>query len=505
MSTSYKGRPIISFVVNDNYLFTINGSTSDKSANVAFKDGTSNKYIDINNSKDKLSNIVGNLINTLFKDATIAIPFNLINDKVKRTDNHSRYYRREGDKTIIEIGSYRSETDSYQDFLIKNRFIKTKLRKATPEDGIASGIYKYDVKASLNVVFKTTIEEDSKELSTPVNLDNINLNEGNAYESLKKEFEGNENVTKYIDTVHKLGLLPDNLVITPREDTEADKIFGWYDPKNKTINLNANRIAGMNYRNLIRTIVHESLHYQLDNMYDKDKVLNDLKIVYDKFIKYLEDNKDRLKANKFQDTNSYDELIKFTNRGGDNLQVNIEEFVVESLTNGMLIDALNNIKYGKKEIRMSGIKSLLHELLIAVARALGITVKRDSLLYEELSIISHIRNFDELAAKAKADKSKLPVEDGTNTTVEYIADNNQPTTVPIDIVQLDDTTNDYNDSYNDNYGTDINDYADDIITSTLEDTGFTNNLVTLKSDLPTSLQANFDHLLSIGAISMYCE
>lgn len=512
------------------YLFNISGSGTKYSANVNIPNATGYTLYDKKAyfaNKDKFKNDVVNIINELFNNATIAIPFDLINDKVKTIDKHSIYYKRENDKTIIQIGNYRTEHDSYQDFLVENKLIKTKLRNANDTDGVASGIYKATDNTSVNIIFKEIDNTTVATLSDNVNDNKLlkEINNSTAYDALKTIFKNNDKILDYIEFIHNFGLLPDNLIMTDGiKDTESNPIYGQYDGEN--IYLNKNRLANMNYKNFIRTIVHESLHYQLDKNYNKKEAIDKIEVIYNKFVKYLEDNKDRLSNEKFDDdTSVYDNLIRFTNIREDR-DINLEEFLVESLTNSNLMTALNNIKSGKRETRMTRAKTLLQELLELVADLFGIKINKDSLLYEELAIVRTIKRVDEIANKKRSKKtSKTTTIDNAVTIIANEETKTTDTTemppVEVDTTvaadeatiasttitpELTDNTEDYIIDDNINNEIDIDeDYDDNMVFSTINDVEFTNNQVTLIQNISPDLQTKLATLLADGTISMYCE
>ena len=552
--TTAKGNRGIAFNKDNKAEITFNEHYDNFKTNINVKGGfyryENNRIVSNNNKSYTIDEFINHLTDLIFKDATIAIPFNVINDAYKTPVKTSIYYKRDKNKTIITLNGTEYEANSYQDFLIKNKLIKTKLRKADVNNKNEFGNYENSEAVSLNVTFVPVFDKkEVSDLYTEVEKDVTTTD--NVAEYLKKHFKFNNGVIDYINTLEKIGLFPNNLVFAKPPKLEGKTVYGWYDSTTDTVNINKDLIDTnrLNHKELIRTIIHETLHRKLNTIGEEKRkeFLDNFKVIIDEFKKYIEDNKTILINN-----NLYDTYNAFINQS-DNPQTNIEEFVVDSLTNDLLMNMLNNIKAGKRETLMSKVKSLLHELMLTVARLFGITINRNSLLYKELSIVSHLRLLEDINNKLdnkpnNIDNNKPDNADDSNksTNTNKSTDTNQPNntkqlTIDFDnpnVIHADTDINDIvkpeiindvaeitpdeeikkedpsNDStgnedgngltFDDNGNIDIDD-NNDIMFSTMSSEIFTNNQLTLTESIPQDLYTDLMRSFATGDIFMECR
>lgn len=151
----------------------------------------------------------------------------------------------------------------------------------------------------------------------------------------------------------------------------------------------------------IRILMHEQLH-QILHTNGNEKYIGSIKEIYDDF------------ENAIKGTKDYDTLSKFlfTNEKDD---VKLEEFLVESLTNKQLVDALNNIKVADT-IDKSKKTSLFEKILRAISNIFGWDIKEGSLRAKE------IEAFSKALSEIEKPKEETKVEDvkdkDTDTRVE---------------------------------------------------------------------------------------
>ena len=147
--------------------------------------------------------------------------------------------------------------------------------------------------------------------------------------------------------------------------------------------------------------MHEQLH-QILHRDGNEKYIGSIKEIYDDF------------ENAIKGTKDYDTLSKFlfTNEKDD---VKLEEFLVESLTNKQLVDALNNIKVADT-IDKSKKTSLFEKILRAISNIFGWDIKEGSLRAKE------IEAFSKALSEIEKPKEETKVEDvkdkDTDTKVE---------------------------------------------------------------------------------------
>lgn len=379
--------------------------------NTAFNGKPKNIIIDktIEITKNNINEnkaILEKAINELFDDIDINIPFNYINDRLQQNTKGNYIYRENG-KTIIKIGNERQEYTSYQDFLVKNKLIKTTLVKPSETDGIAAGNYVYDdsflyVKFSPNTQIK---KEDEEEIITDNNKMSIDdadrLNKENVIDFLNDKLKEDKTTLKHLDNLDRLKVIPKNVEVQNITETTFP-IYALYDSKNKKIVFNKDRLESLTYDRFIRTLVHETIHNKLDDIYYREDALERIEPIYNKFVEYvnsLEDGKLKQSANKF--INIRPEKDK-----------NLEEFLVESLTNAELISILNSIPSNEKlPGKYTKFKSLFQKLIEAIMDLLGVDINKNSLLYEEFVTINKIRRKKTKRTTSKIKKEKVEIID----------------------------------------------------------------------------------------------
>lgn len=168
----------------------------------------------------------------------------------------------------------------------------------------------------------------------------------------------------------------------------------------------------------IRILMHEQLHQMLHTN-GNEKYIGSIKEIYDDF------------ENAIKGTDDYDTLKKFlfTDEKDD---VKLEEFLVESLTNKQLVDALNNIKVADT-IDKSKKTSLFEKILRAISKIFGWDINEGSLRAKE------IKAFSEALSEIEKPKEETKVEDvkdkDTDTKVEV--DKKQDVEPEVDTKQTD--------------------------------------------------------------------
>lgn len=173
----------------------------------------------------------------------------------------------------------------------------------------------------------------------------------------------------------------------------------------------------------IRILMHEQLH-QILHTNGNEKYIGSIKEIYDDF------------ENAITDTKDYDTLSKFlfTNEKDD---VKLEEFLVESLTNKQLVDALNNIKVADT-IDKSKKTSLFEKILRAISNIFGWDIKEGSLRAKE------IKAFSEALSEIEKPKEETKVEDtkDKDTEIKAPVEEKQDAETKVDIKQTDELNDD---------------------------------------------------------------
>lgn len=474
------------------YAFTINSDAGNYKRNIIinsphivnnnFKIG---KNYGINsNNVEELYNALRPVVDEMFNYAQFAISKDFINDNTKTNDKTNKYIYRENGKTIINIDGETYSYNSYQDFIISNGLIRTKLANTNTDD--TAGNWKVDIHSHLDIAYELegrppvedgVIPEQLSEfmLDDTVNAININsfesaLTANNLTRGLKKYFANDQTAIDYIDALQKLNILPKNVqIVDSLTDNNGNQVNAVYHRSTDTIELNSSAIAGQRVYRVVNIIVHESLHRQLYTKYNTEQAIALVKPIYDKFKTWLDtqddSTKERLKPYLFESFDTAEAL---------------EEFLVESITSNALMTALNEIKDDNR--KTSKRKTLFSRLLEVIADMLGIKINEDSLLASARDAYKAIR-------KMSVETNQEAIQ-GTFKFEEPIINTEQTENPNEDISQ------EYN--YNDN---NLNDGLD--MFSSVDD-NMVSNMAELTSRLPIDQQPEFATLLDTGRISFSC-
>ena len=194
-----------------------------------------------------------------------------------------RYIRRENNKTIIEVGGYKKEYDSYQQFLVENGLIKTKLDK--DKNGANYTKNKYvGVNIRFDVATPVTTQKQSVDLNSKFDSDELvsRLNQNTTVaDSFRAIFAGNEVALNKLNALDNIGIIPKFINVQSKLTDEAgNEVYAQYNPATNEIDINANQFNKQSYSWALRRIVHENLHQQLNNVYSRKDALDKLEVIY---------------------------------------------------------------------------------------------------------------------------------------------------------------------------------------------------------------------------------
>lgn len=474
------------------YAFTINSDAGNYKRNIiinspyvvnsAFKIG---KSYGINASTiDELDNALCPVIDEMFNYAQFAISKDFINDSTKTNDKTNKYIYRENGKTIINIDGKTYSYNSYQDFIISNGLVRTKLANTNTNE--TAGNWQIDIHSKLDITYELegrppvedgAIPEQLSEFMLDDTLNAININSfesaltaNNLTRGLKKYFANDQTAIDYINALQKLNILPKNVqIVDSLTDNNGNQVNAVYHRSTDTIELNSSAIAGQRVYRVVNIIVHESLHRKLYTKYNTEQAIALVKPIYDKFKTWLDtqddSTKERLKPYLFESFDTAEAL---------------EEFLVESITSNALMSTLNEIKDDNR--KTSKRKTLFSRLLEVIADMLGIKINEDSLLAAARDAYKAIKKIPK-ESNQEAIQGTFQFEEETASTEQTENPN-------------EDNSQDYNYN-NDN----LNDGLD--MFSSVDD-NMVSNMAELTSRLPIDQQPEFATLLDTGRISFSC-
>ena len=250
-----------------------------------------------------------------------------------------------------------------------------------------------------------------------------------------------------------------------------------YDNKKDIIILNAKKLAGRQYGQTLRTIVHESIHQKLNNyFYDRTEVYKQILPVFEQFREAVR-NGDVQKL----DTNIADYLFGLTD---DNIDLTnnkhreaLEEFFVESMTAKRLMDVLNQIE--DKTSTTEKKQNLFTKLIEIIAKMFGIKINEDSLLATARDIYSNISERQIIEGQSSTETTQ-PIQ----TEIPFTAEESS------------------NEEISNKSERELETNEDDVYSS-VEDVEIP-NLYSLMNNIPYELRADFNEMVSTGQLSYGC-
>lgn len=393
----------IQALVNNDYINAITFFSKNKDGDNGhsigiynFNKGEQDYYNDIK----EIENRINNLIEFLTKRVEINRTQSVITNKTS-TGNTPKFFSRKDGKFIIHLGGQDFVYKNYGDFIIQNEGFTTNV-----DGSKGSFTIGYLNEDSLTI---DAVVRDSSEAKQTNNTDVSDL--------LFADLSDNRKTVKTEDVLRAAGVDNDTInvlhgksigktlvvdtVIPVRED--KDDAYAYFNKEDKHIYITPKGAAAMNGnpRNAIRLILHENIHRLFNddsNLTDaqRQRIYRELKEVYNYTLTQLEKDKDSGKINYKTYTAIINALNKATSNNNDNL--NMEEFLMECLTQKIIANYLNNNEY-HSEVNIDGIpkskKSIFQKLMDILLNLLGINnqrIKNNSILAREYMILSRTSN-----------------------------------------------------------------------------------------------------------------
>ena len=349
----------------------------------------------------------------------------------------SNYYRRENGKFVVNLGGKDYVYENYGDFMLKNRAFNTNV------DG-SSGSFVTGHLNENSVSINTRVRDTTEDVA-PKNtfVSDLLFNDKNpkrktvdTKDVLKAAGVPQEKIDVLLGTNSGMQIVTKRITASPEDDGETN---AYYNQEDNTVYVTQKGAAAMNNNptNAIRLILHENLHRLFHNKRNyndtqRERILKELREVYDYTLQQLE--KDR-SSGKIKDS-LYNSIVNVLNKAtvSNNEQVAMEEFLMECLTQPVIVDYLNNTDYHSEAI-IDGIpqnkKSIFQKIMDILLDLLGIKTNRirnNSILAREYIILSKGNKAtsnitsNKSAESAKSDNAKHPVEGTSNQ------DNTKPDT-----------------------------------------------------------------------------
>ena len=336
----------------------------------------------------------------------------------------SRFYRRENGKFVINLGGKDYVYENYGDFMLQNRAFNTNV------DG-SDGSFVNRYLNEKNVTIDTRVRDTSKDVTaTNTFVTDLLFNDKNpkrktvdTKDVLEAAGVPQDKIDVLLGTNSGMPIVTKRITADPEDDSETN---AYYSKSDNTVYVTQKGAAAMNNNptNALRLILHENLHRLFHNKRNyndaqRERILEELKEVYYYTIEQLKKDKADGKISESLYNSIIDVFSKATVSNDE--QVQMEEFLMECLTQPAIANYLNNTEY-HSEVNIDGIpqrkKSIFQKIMDILLDLLGINtnrIKNNSILAREYIILSRTDNptIDNTSNKStKSDNAKLPV-DGT--------------------------------------------------------------------------------------------
>lgn len=412
------------------YLFVAyryrNGTTQNGTGITVYNKGVGRSFSTFKDNEAAIANVVDNILsNTRFNRTYLG--FRQFKNDAKPT----YYTTKNGNALSIDLGGVKLDYNSFTDFAIKNNIFNT-------YQGVDSGgnYFQRDGERFYIKIEKgsSPVEEHTQSIVVPLELFS-NPNPNTAYDTDK--------VLKRLNVSDKLikQLRANNLI--PKEiyyrRTGPANARGAYNANNGRISVFNGFVSesNINPRRAVTILMHEQFHkYFEESGYRKRAdITNELIDIYDEFVEKINAEPEKYKAiiewiakNNFTVDNYINNLPK---KLRDSLneqelrQLFAEEWLVESLSQQAILNAMNNIKSTRGDSNIEGgEKSLFQKLIDAVLKLFGINfdnVENNSILAREYKLLGN--NIAELADTndvTLVNKEEVAKEDVTEQSEEPI-------------------------------------------------------------------------------------
>uniref|UniRef100_A0AAU8MKD2 ADP-ribosyltransferase in polyvalent protein n=1 Tax=Geladintestivirus 2 TaxID=3233134 RepID=A0AAU8MKD2_9CAUD len=365
------------------------------------------KYkIDANSKEWKQSddiNVLKSLFSNLLSTSQFNIDFNyLLIDK--QGYKPSGFVRNENNKIVIRIPSIKGndfvkEYDSYKELMVKGGFLRVNTHQ---ENG--SNFRRKGVNQAANQVLQVSINE--RVTSTPVGkLSDNNTNQVSKMENaIRNTPKNNVKIitdslvndgiftNEEIEEINKLHILPETIVFNENLNTLSSD--GEYLGDNarflttsKTIEIGKRwmdmfneegafaNTNGAAKREAFRKLIHEQLHYKL-NERGRKEYLDKIESIYNEFVDAVNKN-----IGDINDSNR--DIIEACMFANSSKNIALEEFLVESLTNATLAKYLNSVDVDfKSDKKLSN--NLWQKIMKLLSKIFDWGITKGSLYEKEL-------------------------------------------------------------------------------------------------------------------------
>ena len=414
----------------DEYLFVAyryrNGTTQNGTGITVYNKGVGRSFSTFKDNEAAIANVVDNILsNTRFNRTYLAF---------RQFENGSKptyYTTKNGNALSIDLGGVKLDYNSFTDFAIKNNIFNT-------YQGVDSGgnYFQRDGERFHIKIEKgsSPVEEHTQSIVVPLKLfSNTNPNTAYNTDKVLKRLNVSDEFIKQLRTNN---LIPKEIYYRRTGPANAR---GAYNANNGRISVFNGFVSesNINPRRAVTILMHEQFHkYFEESGYRKRAdITEELIDIYNEFIEKINAEPEKYKAiiewiakNNFTVDNYINNLPK---KLRDSLneqelrQLFAEEWLVESLSQQAILNAMNELKSTRGDSNIEGgEKSLFQKLIDAVLKLFGINfdnVENNSILAREYKLLGN--NIAELADTndvTLVNKEEVAKEDVTEQSEEPI-------------------------------------------------------------------------------------
>lgn len=414
----------------DEYLFVAyryrNGTTQNGTGITVYNKGVGRSFSTFKDNEAAIANVVDNILsNTRFNRTYLG--FRQFENGAKPT----YYTTKNGNALSIDLGGVKLDYNSFTDFAIKNNIFNT-------YQGVDSGgnYFQRDSERFYIKIEKgnSPVEEHTQSIVVPLELFS-NPNPNTAYDTDKvlKRLNVSDELIKQLRANN---LIPKQIYYRRTGPANAR---GAYNANNGRISVFNGFVSesNINPRRAVTILMHEQFHkYFEESGYRKRAdITEELIDIYNEFVEKINAEPEKYKAiiewiakNNFTVDNYINNLPK---KLRDSLneqelrQLFAEEWLVESLSQQAILNAMNELKSTRGDSNIEGgEKSLFQKLIDAVLKLFGINfdnIENNSILAREYKLLGN--NIAELADTndvTLVNKEEVAKEDVTEQSEEPI-------------------------------------------------------------------------------------
>ena len=286
-------------------------------------------------------------------------------------------------KFVVKIGNESFTFESYNDFILDNDLVRV---NTTPNEH-GNNVTRTSSNPNIRYKIVTSSPVEEIDASQQVNNQDISIAANNIVNSQRSDkatalarliFDDD-----IVTTLSTYDLLPHNLVYDANFNTGAgrDKLNASFSISTKVTTIGPRFMAMLSNPNVayrkqaIRKLIHERLH-DIIHSDGNEHYINDIKRIYDEFVKYNKDN------------NAEEKFTKYEYRTKKTEEERLEEFLVDSLTSQELANYLNSITtLSKVNMRERKRDTLLNKIMRLLAKLMGVNIKNNSLYAQEFEAL----------------------------------------------------------------------------------------------------------------------